>query len=475
MKFFNASLLVIIALVCHQQRVNAQTKIKDGTVTGSSSLPNANAILELESNNKGFLLPRVALDSTLLATPLSANVAGMTVYNTATAHDVTPGYYYNDGTKWVKLNQDYKEPWRVMGTTNLADSNTQNIYQMGKVGIGINPGTTPVANLQIYENSTTGGSTNLLSGINSIRITNKEGGMYGIYNSLTDKATAGSGLNSIFGVYSQVIDSATVQTTGAGAYFNYNLSGTKDNGSGTHLHGLRNQIKLDAIGGNLTSGFSYANYAYASSNALSGNVNLGSLRAYSGYVYPSVYSGNTLASQSLMGVHSAVRPQLVNGTINVGSIDGVSGQVEPDGASGTLNISGWASGLRSLINMTGSATYNINNLYGIYVDKFNAGTNGTINRAIGLYIKPFLFPGASTANSYNIYSEGDTTKNYFGGKVGIGIKNPGAELHIVKKAADLTPAIIEGCADYAGNAAAVAAGLPVGALYRTGDVLKIVH
>ena len=27
----------------------------------------------------------------------------MTVYNTATTNDVTPGYYYNDGIKWIKL------------------------------------------------------------------------------------------------------------------------------------------------------------------------------------------------------------------------------------------------------------------------------------------------------------------------------------------------------------------------------------
>lgn len=79
--------------------VNAQTKIKDGTIT-SSALPNANAILELESNNKGFLLPRVALTATTSFAPLTAHIAGITVYNTAITGDVVPGIYYNDGAKW---------------------------------------------------------------------------------------------------------------------------------------------------------------------------------------------------------------------------------------------------------------------------------------------------------------------------------------------------------------------------------------
>ncbi|MNS95615.1 hypothetical protein D3C72_1298820 [compost metagenome] len=38
--------------------------------------------------------------------PLSAHVKGMYVYNTATAGDVTPGPYSNDGTRWQKVLTD---------------------------------------------------------------------------------------------------------------------------------------------------------------------------------------------------------------------------------------------------------------------------------------------------------------------------------------------------------------------------------
>jgi hypothetical protein len=64
---------------------------------------NPNALIELESDSMGLLLPRVNLLSTTSFLPLKSHVQGLVVYNKATSVDVTPGYFYNDGTKWVKL------------------------------------------------------------------------------------------------------------------------------------------------------------------------------------------------------------------------------------------------------------------------------------------------------------------------------------------------------------------------------------
>jgi hypothetical protein len=64
---------------------------------------NANSLFELESTNKGLLLPRVALTSTTSFAPLAAHVSGMTVYNTATTGDVLPGIYSSNGIKWVAV------------------------------------------------------------------------------------------------------------------------------------------------------------------------------------------------------------------------------------------------------------------------------------------------------------------------------------------------------------------------------------
>lgn len=102
-----------VMLVLNNNVVFAQSKIKDGTVNGSANLPDADAVAEFESSNKGVLLSRVALTASNAAAPLSAFVTGMIVYNTATAgtapNQVTPGYYYCDGTKWVRLT-DAKTP-----------------------------------------------------------------------------------------------------------------------------------------------------------------------------------------------------------------------------------------------------------------------------------------------------------------------------------------------------------------------------
>ncbi len=82
--------------------------VKDSGNVGIGTLsPNINAQLEINSNNKGLLLPRVALIATNNPAPLSAHVAGMVVYNTATSSTagtaVSPGFYTNDGIKWNKM------------------------------------------------------------------------------------------------------------------------------------------------------------------------------------------------------------------------------------------------------------------------------------------------------------------------------------------------------------------------------------
>ncbi len=82
-------------------------------VSATPSVANPDAILEIESNNKGLLLPRLALVSTTSPAPLTNFVKGMVVYDTVTINDITPGMYYSDGTKWVKMNAGGS------GTTNV--------------------------------------------------------------------------------------------------------------------------------------------------------------------------------------------------------------------------------------------------------------------------------------------------------------------------------------------------------------------
>lgn len=99
--------IVLFMIICTSVKAQ-QVLITDGVSV--SPTPNAQAILELRSisNNKGLLMPKVSLTSTTSPSPFSAHLAGLTVYNTNTSTvtavtRVTPGFYYNDGSTWNKL------------------------------------------------------------------------------------------------------------------------------------------------------------------------------------------------------------------------------------------------------------------------------------------------------------------------------------------------------------------------------------
>lgn len=60
--------------------------------------------LDITSTDDGILIPRVALTASSSALPLTAPTTSEMVYNTATVADVTPGYYYWNGTTWIRLS-----------------------------------------------------------------------------------------------------------------------------------------------------------------------------------------------------------------------------------------------------------------------------------------------------------------------------------------------------------------------------------
>ncbi len=88
--------------------------------------PNPNALLDIDASTTpgGLLLPRMNLAGTNSFAPMTGNVAGMVVYNIATAgvapNNVTPGYYYNDGSKWVRLAavNDESTDWKLNGNAS---------------------------------------------------------------------------------------------------------------------------------------------------------------------------------------------------------------------------------------------------------------------------------------------------------------------------------------------------------------------
>jgi hypothetical protein len=90
--------LFFLAAILASCTLTAQVSI---TTNGNSADPSA--MLEVKSTDKGMLIPRVALTGTTDITTISTPATSLLVYNTATAGDVTPGFYYWNGTAWTPM------------------------------------------------------------------------------------------------------------------------------------------------------------------------------------------------------------------------------------------------------------------------------------------------------------------------------------------------------------------------------------
>jgi len=76
-------------------------------INADATLPNSSAMLDVNSTNKGLLIPRVTLTGTNDAFTIPSPATSLLVYNTTAAGSggtaVTAGYYYWTGTAWVQL------------------------------------------------------------------------------------------------------------------------------------------------------------------------------------------------------------------------------------------------------------------------------------------------------------------------------------------------------------------------------------
>ncbi len=126
-----------------------------------TTTPNSSSILDINSSSKGILIPQISLTGTTDNTTITTPANSLLIFNTTQVNDVSPGYYYREGTKWVRIiNGGSGGNWSLsgnggttvgtnfIGTTDLQDfaiytNNTEaiRIKDNGNVGIGTtNPG-----------------------------------------------------------------------------------------------------------------------------------------------------------------------------------------------------------------------------------------------------------------------------------------------------------------------------------------------
>lgn len=174
-KSFNRSaVLTSLCLLCgigYAQNVGINT-------TGAA--PNVSALLDVDAaptNDKGILIPRVGLTQTTSNAPVGASVAtSLMVYNTATVNDVTPGYYYWDGTKWVRLLGN-NNAWLLLGnagttavTNFIGTTDMQELIFKTNGNEAMRIGTN--SNVAIGAPSTTGSKLFVYGGQTSLMMTN---------------------------------------------------------------------------------------------------------------------------------------------------------------------------------------------------------------------------------------------------------------------------------------------------------------
>jgi predicted chitinase len=98
-------------------------------------LPNNSAQLDVVSNDKGLLIPRIPLTSATDATTITeGNIVSLLVFNTATVGNLTPGYHYWDGFKWQRMiNSD--DFMLLENLTSLIDNNNGTITYTDEDGV----------------------------------------------------------------------------------------------------------------------------------------------------------------------------------------------------------------------------------------------------------------------------------------------------------------------------------------------------
>jgi hypothetical protein len=89
----------------------------------NNATPAASAALDITGTNKGLLIPRVALTSTVSTAPVVAPATSLLVFNTATAgtapNNVTPGYYQWNGVRWQRFVTG-NEGWLTGGNASTS-------------------------------------------------------------------------------------------------------------------------------------------------------------------------------------------------------------------------------------------------------------------------------------------------------------------------------------------------------------------
>ncbi len=235
-KLIRTLALLHIVIVTNAQNVGINT-------TGAT--PSASAMLDISATNKGVLIPRVHLNSTTDIATIPNPATSLLVYNTNTSMTGgSVGFYYWNGTGWIKLNDGSGASITGLWATN--GNNISNI-NTGHVGIGTAMPLTPlhIKGQQAITLPNGGIETSHVSAlINDTTSASGTGSKIGLYSIVKNHAAANVGIlaeaitkdyTNNFGIIGNIIGNGQ---TGGMAYAIGAVDAVKNGTGALYMDGL---------------------------------------------------------------------------------------------------------------------------------------------------------------------------------------------------------------------------------------------
>jgi len=423
--------------------------------------PSPNGALDITSTTDGFLIPRIALTNTITATVTTPTISEL-VYNTANINDVTAGFYYWDGSIWVRLATSVTNGWSLLGNASTTGSNyigtsdavalkistsaTERIRVLANGQVIINNTAAPFAadRFSVYNTTATdtainGYSTSSGNGVYGQNTGDGNGvwgdafgnlgwGVYGNMSSTNGTGVVGyasgtgsdgvygeatqSGRSGVWGVNNNVSSGFGVYGIANGTA-GYGVIGTSTGSSGTGVYGQQTQSSRPGVLGvnNNTTGFGVqGTTAGATGYGVYGTGSTG---------YGVVGSTTGTTGYGVMGSATGTSGIGVYGIANQANRYGVYGVNNAAGGIGVVGVTTSSTGYGLYGSSAGNGTYGISSsatAFGIIGQNSSATGTGILGAGnnLGGFYSGNGSGGAFTGTTYGSVNYGITTASGIG-------------------------------------------------------------
>ncbi|HLV69917.1 MAG TPA: hypothetical protein VKY34_04360 [Xanthomarina sp.] len=103
-----------------------------------TTTPHGSSVLDVSSSNSGVLIPRVALQSTLDTSTIINPETSLLVYNQQSMADVHPGFYFWNGSRWSRINDQDNESSQLIYGEIYRISPEERFYNYLPIEFGAN-------------------------------------------------------------------------------------------------------------------------------------------------------------------------------------------------------------------------------------------------------------------------------------------------------------------------------------------------